>query len=62
MGVEANISCKGVWKLFGPDPVGFFKKHHGDPSVEAIFDGGYITAVRDVAPDVYPGEILVVIP
>ena len=60
MGVEANISCKGVWKIFGPDPVGFFKKHHGDPSVEAIFDGGYITAVRDVALDVYPGEILVV--
>jgi glycine betaine/proline transport system ATP-binding protein len=60
MGAEVKISCKGIWKLFGPDPVGFFKKHHGAPSVEASTEGGYITAVHDVTLDVHLGEILVV--
>jgi glycine betaine/proline transport system ATP-binding protein len=60
MGAEAIISCKEVWKLFGPDPAGFLKQHGGNPDIEALRAGGYISAVRDVQFDVQPGEILVI--
>lgn len=56
---EAKITCQNVWKLFGPDPEAFLAEHGGAPSTEAIRDGGYIPAVRDVSLDVRSGEILV---
>ncbi|MEX2647691.1 MAG: betaine/proline/choline family ABC transporter ATP-binding protein [Alphaproteobacteria bacterium] len=55
-----KIACRGLWKLFGPDPVGFLARHDGRPTPEAIAAEGYIGAVRDVAFDVRGGEILVV--
>lgn len=56
---ETKISCRNVWKLFGPSPESFLKQHGSQPSTEAISDGGYIPAVRNVNIDVQSGEILV---
>lgn len=56
---ETKIICQNVWKLFGPDPAGFLAQHGGDPSSEAIKEGGYIPAVRDASIGVHTGEILV---
>jgi len=49
-----------VWKLFGPDPRAFFDKHGGNPSSEALREGGYITAVRDASIEVQAGKLLVI--
>ena len=57
---DPKIACRNLWKLYGPDPAGFLKRHDGQPTIEAIRAQGYISAVRDVSFDVMPGEILVV--
>ncbi len=49
MGTEAIIACRGVWKLFGPDPVGFLRNNGGDPTMEVIKAEGYIPAVCDAS-------------
>ena len=58
--MEPKISCRHVWKIFGPNPERFFRTHNGDPDSEAFSGSGYIPAVRDATLDVYPGEILVI--
>ncbi|WP_297771577.1 glycine betaine/L-proline ABC transporter ATP-binding protein [uncultured Roseovarius sp.] len=57
---ETVISCRNVWKLFGPSPESYLKGLHGDPGVEAIRQAGYISAVRDVSLDIGRGEMLVI--
>ncbi len=57
---EPRISCRSVWKLFGPDPAAFLKSHGGNPAPEETKQAGYISAVRDATLDVHPGEILVI--
>jgi glycine betaine/proline transport system ATP-binding protein len=57
---SAQIACRGVWKLYGPDPGGFLGRHGGSPSLEDCRAAGYVAAVRDVGFAVAPGEILVV--
>lgn len=56
----AKISCRNLWKLFGPDPKEFLARHGNAPSDEALKSEGYIGAVRNVSFDVQSGEILVV--
>ncbi len=53
------ISCRDVWKLYGPDPEKFLKHHDGTPSVDTVKEAGYIPAVVSASLDVMPGEILV---
>lgn len=53
------ISCRDVWKLYGPDPAKFLASHDDTPSMEEMKDGGYIPAVVSATLDVMPGEILV---
>jgi len=57
---EEKILCRKVWKLYGRDPEGFLRSHDGAPDLAAIRSSGYIPAVRDVAIDVMPSEILVI--
>ena len=57
---EPIISCRNVWKLYGPEPRAFLSRHDGNPSTEAIKKDKYIPAVRDVSLGVHPGEILVI--
>ena len=58
--MEPKISCRHVWKIFGPRPEKFFRAHGGAPTLEAFAGNGYIPAVRDATLDVFPGEIVVI--
>ena len=58
--MKPRISCRRVWKIFGPRPDKFFRAHGGVPDSEAFAGSGYIPAVRDATLDVFPGEILVI--
>ncbi len=58
--IEPVIVCRGVWKIFGPDPARFLASHDGAPSAEALIQSGHISAVRDANLEVHPGEILVI--
>jgi glycine betaine/proline transport system ATP-binding protein len=60
MNRPTKLACRSLWKLFGPHPRSFLERHEGTPSPEALRDGGYIGAVRDVSFDVHDGEILIV--
>ena len=58
--MDPRISCRHVWKIFGPNPEKFFRAHGSAPTSEALAGSGYIPAVRDATLDVFPGEILVI--
>ncbi|MGB8313246.1 MAG: betaine/proline/choline family ABC transporter ATP-binding protein [Aestuariivirga sp.] len=60
MSQTAKISCRNIWKIFGPDPAGFLSRHGHAPVDNDFASEGYIGAVRDVSFDVRAGEILVV--
>jgi glycine betaine/proline transport system ATP-binding protein len=57
---EPVISCRNVWKLFGPSPEAYLGGLKGDPGFEVIRQAGYISAVRDVSLDIARGEMLVI--
>jgi len=57
------VSCRRVWKIYGPDPAAYMRRiaeQETPPSYEDIRDAGYIAAVRDVSFDIDAGEMLVV--
>lgn len=54
------ISCRNVWKLYGPKPAAYFATLKAKFSFEDIRRDGYIAAVRDVSLDIAKGEMLVV--
>lgn len=54
------ISCRNVWKLFGPDPKQFLATLKPDASYESIRAQGYIAGVHNVSVDVGRGEMLVI--
>ncbi len=54
------ISCKNVWKLFGPSPEKYLKQMPKDHSFDDIRADGYIAGVKDVTIDVARGEMLVI--
>jgi len=71
---RAVVSCRNVWKVFGPQPKELTKKlaaqdsagnadaspKNALPSKEELLTTGSIVAVRDVSFDVFPGETFVV--
>ncbi|MEX0924035.1 MAG: glycine betaine/L-proline ABC transporter ATP-binding protein [Rhodovibrionaceae bacterium] len=57
---EPILSCRGVWKLFGPSPKAFLREHGDTPTAETIREAGYIGAVRNASLDVREGEILII--
>ena len=57
---DVQIECRNLWKIFGPSPLEFMRRHNGSPSDDALADEGYIGAVRDVSFDVKRGEILII--
>ena len=54
------ISCKNVWKLFGPSPENYLSKMPEGMSFDDIQADGYIAGVKDVSIDVSQGEMLVI--
>jgi glycine betaine/proline transport system ATP-binding protein len=60
MSAEVKLACKGVWKLFGPEPGRFLAAHGYRPSPAQLTEAGLIAAVRDVALEVRTGEIFVI--
>ena len=60
MSEQPKISCRNLWKVFGPDPAGFLARHGNAPTSANFADEKYIGAVRNVSFDVYPGEILII--
>ena len=54
-----KLSCRHIWKLFGPD-ADTFLKDRATPDAEALAAAGLVGAVRDVSLDVPEGEIFIV--
>ncbi len=55
------ISCREVWKLYGPDPTTYLNGLNGhDPGFDVLREAGYISAVRNVSLDIHQGEMLVI--
>jgi len=57
---SVKLSCRGVWKLFGPDPASFLARHGHRPDNAAIREAGLIGAVCDANIDVRQGEIFII--
>ena len=58
---RVKISCKNVWKIFGPDPqhtIGLIE--NGMTKEEVLEKTGHVVAVRDVSFDINEGEIFVI--
>jgi glycine betaine/proline transport system ATP-binding protein len=56
-----TISCRGVWKVFGPHPERVVGSADADlPRTELEAKTGCVAAVRDVSFDVHPGRVFVV--
>lgn len=54
------ISCRNIWKLFGPDPRKYLADMTPGRSYDEIRTDGYIAGVKDVTVDVGRGEMLVI--
>ena len=58
---EAKISCRGVWKIFGPQADKVKESLDADSSrAQVLQDTSHVLAVRDVSFDVRQGETFVV--
>lgn len=55
-----KLACRGVWKLFGPNPERFLKDCNGAPGADDIARANLIGAVRDANIEVCEGEIFVI--
>lgn len=59
--VEPTVSCRGVWKVYGPKPERIVGSPEATlPRGELLAKTGCVAAVRDVSFDVAPGEVFVV--
>ena len=57
---DAALTCRNVWKLYGPDPKRVLARLGPAPSAAALEKEGYITAVADATLAVARGEIFVI--
>jgi glycine betaine/proline transport system ATP-binding protein len=58
---EVSVSCKDVWKVYGPHPERIVGSADADlPRAELLEKTGCVAAVREVSFDVAPGEVFVV--
>ncbi len=58
---QVKISCRGLWKIFGPEPKQIQKALSAGQSKESVLaETGHVVAVKDVSFDVHAGEIFVV--
>jgi glycine betaine/proline transport system ATP-binding protein len=57
---DAALSCRNVWKLYGPNPKSMLPAGARPPSDAELRAAGYITAVADSTLTVSRGEIFVI--
>ncbi len=58
---KVKVSCRHVWKVFGPTPEHIAETVESKTAVSKILeDTGHVVAVRDVSFDVYEGEVFCV--
>jgi len=55
-----KLDCRGVWKVYGQNPVAFMQAHNGAPSDNDLAGAGMIGAVRDANVQIRDGEIFVI--
>jgi glycine betaine/proline transport system ATP-binding protein len=55
-----KLSCRNLWKVFGPQAEAFMSQHKGEASGEALAEAKLIGAVRRASIDVHEGEIFIV--
>jgi len=55
-----KLSCRNLWKVFGPGAEEFMRRHKGAASAEALAQAKLIGAVRQASIDVHEGEIFIV--
>lgn len=55
-----KLSCDQLWKVYGPNPVGFLDNFPQGPGTEDFTQSGYIGAVRGVSLEVRQGGIFVI--
>ena len=61
MDEEAKISCKNVWKIFGPDPRSILNDSYQNMSRSKVQEEtGHVVAVKDVSFSIQKGETFVV--
>ena len=57
---ETNISCQGLWKIFGPDPIRILEEAKSGLTKEEILEQtGHVVAIKDASFDIRSGEIFV---
>ena len=58
---DAQLVCKNVWKIFGPNPQRILKNHDQSKTrAEIQTETGHVIAVKDVSFEVKKGECFVV--
>ncbi|MGE3873192.1 MAG: glycine betaine/L-proline ABC transporter ATP-binding protein [Parvibaculaceae bacterium] len=55
-----KLSCRDLWKVFGPGAEDFMRRNQGAASAQALAEAGLIGAVRRASIDVHEGEIFIV--
>lgn len=55
-----KLDCRGVWKIYGPDPGAFLNRHGGAPTAQDLADNRMTGAVRDANVEIREGEIFVI--
>lgn len=62
MSGPVKLSCRNLWKVYGPDPVRFFARNSATPETLAaeMRSEGHIPAAIDVGFDVHVGETFVI--
>ena len=58
---QPQLECRGLWKIFGPDPEKVLESvAAGSSKEELLRETGSVVAVRDVSFEVMPGETFVI--
>lgn len=57
---SVKLECRGVWKIYGPHPEDFLKKHNDAPTSEDFEAAQMVGAVRDANVEIFEGEIFVI--
>jgi glycine betaine/proline transport system ATP-binding protein len=55
-----KLSCRNLWKVFGPNAAKFMAQRNGKATTTELDDAGLVGAVRNTTLDVREGEIFIV--